>query len=125
MLTAGFHGYTDGYTTVNGSFGVKWHGGAITTTVKMSNLFHQTVQQHIFGDLTLIAKSSKHENAKQPHWAQARSSCWGTRGDVPAAVEFGRVAAAVPSIYSSASPWVGSQPCGTKYPGFCADSKGV
>ena len=27
----------------------------------------------------LIAKSSKHENAKQPHWAQARSSCWGTR----------------------------------------------
>ena len=33
--------------------------------------------------------------------------------------------ATVPSIYSSASPWVGSQPCGTKYPGFCADSKGV
>ena len=30
-------------------------------------------------DFTLIAKSSKHENAKQPHWAQARSSCWGTR----------------------------------------------
>ena len=29
--------------------------------------------------LTLIAKSSQHENAKQPHWAQARSSCWGTR----------------------------------------------
>ena len=29
--------------------------------------------------LTLIAKSSKHENAKQPHWAQTRSSCWGTR----------------------------------------------
>ena len=31
------------------------------------------------GQLALIAKSSKHENAKQPHWAQARSSCWGTR----------------------------------------------
>ena len=31
------------------------------------------------GLLALIAKSSKHENAKQPHWAQARSSCWGTR----------------------------------------------
>ena len=30
-------------------------------------------------NLALIAKSSKHENAKQPHWAQARSSCWGTR----------------------------------------------
>ena len=23
------------------------------------------------------------------------------------------------------APWVGSQPCGAKYPGFCADSKGV
>ena len=32
---------------------------------------------------------------------------------------------AVPSIYSSASPWVGSRPCGAKYPRFCADSKGV
>ena len=32
-----------------------------------------------YSQLTLIAKSSKHENAKQPHWAQARSSCWGTR----------------------------------------------
>ncbi len=31
----------------------------------------------------------------------------------------------VPSIYSSASPWVGSQPCGAQYPGFCADSKDV
>ena len=51
VLTAGFHGYTDGYATVNGSFGVKWQGGAITTTVKVSNLFNQTVQQHIFGDL--------------------------------------------------------------------------
>ena len=23
------------------------------------------------------------------------------------------------------APWVGSQPYGAKYPGFCADSKGV
>ena len=30
---------------------VKWQGGAITTTVKVNNLFNQTVQQHIFGDL--------------------------------------------------------------------------
>ena len=35
--------------------------------------------RHKPDELTLIAKSSKHENAKQPHWAQARSSCWGTR----------------------------------------------
>ena len=51
VLTAGFHGYTEGYATVNASFGVKWQDGAITTTVKVSNLFNQTVQQHIFGDL--------------------------------------------------------------------------
>ena len=51
VLTAGHHGYTDGYATVNGSFGVKWQGGVITTTVKVNNLFNQTVQQHIFGDL--------------------------------------------------------------------------
>ncbi len=53
VLTAGFHGYTEGYATVNGSFGVKWQGGAITTAVKVNNLFNQTVQQHIFGDLLL------------------------------------------------------------------------
>ena len=51
VLTAGYHGYTDAYTTVNGSFGVKWQGGIITTTVKVNNIFNQTVQQHIFGDL--------------------------------------------------------------------------
>ena len=51
VLTAGYHGYTDAYATVNGSFGVKWAGGAITTTVKVNNIFNQTIQQHIFGDL--------------------------------------------------------------------------
>ena len=48
---AGYHGYTDGYATVNGSFGVKWQSGAMTTTVKVNNVFNQTVHQHIFGDL--------------------------------------------------------------------------
>ena len=51
VLTAAYHGYTDGYATVNGSVGVKWQGGAVTTAVKVTNLFNQTVQQHIFGDL--------------------------------------------------------------------------
>ena len=51
VLTAGYHGYTDGYATVNGSVGVKWQGGAVTTTVKVTNVFNQTIQQHIFGDL--------------------------------------------------------------------------
>ena len=51
VLTAGYHGYTDGYATVNGSVGVKWQSGAMTTTVKVNNVFNQTVHQHIFGDL--------------------------------------------------------------------------
>ena len=51
VLTSAYHGYTDGYATVNGSVGVKWQDGAVTTTVKVTNLFNQTIQQHIFGDL--------------------------------------------------------------------------
>ena len=51
VLTPEFHGYSDGYTMVNGSFGVKWNDGAITTLVKVTNLFNQSIQQHIFGDI--------------------------------------------------------------------------
>ena len=51
VLTSAYHGHTDGYATVNGSVGVKWQDGAVTTTVKGTNVFNQTIQQHIFGDL--------------------------------------------------------------------------
>ena len=51
VLTSAYHGHTDGYATVNGSVGVKWQDGAVTTTVKVTNVFNQTIQQHIFGDL--------------------------------------------------------------------------
>ena len=51
VLTPEFHGYSDGYTLVNGSFGVKWSGGAVTTLIKVTNLFNQSIQQHIFGDI--------------------------------------------------------------------------
>ena len=51
VLTPEFHGYSDGYTMVNGSFGLKWSGGAVTTLVKVTNLFNQSIQQHIFGDI--------------------------------------------------------------------------
>ena len=51
VLTPEYHGYSDGYTMVNGSFGVKWSGGAITTLIKVTNLFNQSIQQHIFGDI--------------------------------------------------------------------------
>ncbi len=51
VFTPEFHGYSDGYTMVNGSFGMKWSDGAITTLVKVTNLFNQSIQQHIFGDI--------------------------------------------------------------------------
>ena len=51
VLTPAFHGYTDGYTMVNGSFGVRWNNGAVTTLLKVTNLFNQSIQQHIFGDI--------------------------------------------------------------------------
>ena len=51
VLTSEFHGYSDGYTMVNGSFGVKWNSGAVTTLLKVTNLFNQSIQQHIFGDI--------------------------------------------------------------------------
>ena len=41
----------DGYALVNGTFGVKWNGGPITTLVKVTNLFNQSIQHHVFGDI--------------------------------------------------------------------------
>ena len=51
VLTAPYHGFTDAYTMVNGSFGVKWMGGKLTTGVKATNIFNKDIQQHIFGDI--------------------------------------------------------------------------
>ena len=51
VLTPDYHGYSDGYAMVNGTFGVKWSGGAVTTLVKVTNLFNQSIQQHVFGDI--------------------------------------------------------------------------
>ncbi len=51
VLTSAYHGYTDAYTLVNGTFGVKWAEGKITTSVKSTNILNKTIQQHVFGDL--------------------------------------------------------------------------
>jgi iron complex outermembrane receptor protein len=53
VLTSTYHGYSDAYTLVNTSFGVKWSSQKMTTLVKVNNLLNQTVQQHVFGDLLL------------------------------------------------------------------------
>lgn len=51
VLTSTSHGFTDAYTLVNASFGVKWADGKVTTTLKGTNLLNDTIQQHIFGDI--------------------------------------------------------------------------
>jgi outer membrane receptor protein involved in Fe transport len=51
VLSSPYHGYSDAYTLVNGSFGVKWMGSRVTTMVKVTNLLNQDIQQHVFGDI--------------------------------------------------------------------------
>jgi iron complex outermembrane receptor protein len=51
VLTGPFHGFTDAYTMVNATFGVKWSNGRVTTLVKANNLFNEDIQQHVFGDI--------------------------------------------------------------------------
>jgi len=51
VLTSTFHGFTDAFTMVNASFGVRWADGKVTTTLKGTNLTDETIQQHIFGDI--------------------------------------------------------------------------
>ena len=51
VLSAPFHGFTDAYTLVNGTFGVKWMQGRVSTVVKVNNLLNKDIQQHVFGDI--------------------------------------------------------------------------
>jgi iron complex outermembrane receptor protein len=52
VLNDPYHGTTDAYTLVNGSFGVKWADERVTTSIKVVNLANSDVQQHVFGDIT-------------------------------------------------------------------------
>jgi iron complex outermembrane receptor protein len=53
VLDDRYHGTTEPYTLVNAGFGVKWGAGdQITTSVKVTNLANQDIQQHVFGDVT-------------------------------------------------------------------------
>jgi outer membrane receptor protein involved in Fe transport len=51
VLDARFSGTTDAYTLVNAAVGVRWLGERIVTSLKLTNLANQEVQQHIFGDV--------------------------------------------------------------------------
>ncbi len=51
VLGSTFSGFTGSYTMVNANLGVRWADGKVTTSVKGTNLFNQTIQQHVFGDI--------------------------------------------------------------------------
>jgi len=51
VLDARFAGTTDAFTLVNGAFGVRWLKDKVVTSIKVTNLANQEVQQHIFGDI--------------------------------------------------------------------------
>ena len=51
VLDDPYHGTTDAYTLVNGSFGVKWADDKVTTTIKVINLTNEDILQHVFGDI--------------------------------------------------------------------------
>ncbi len=53
MLDAPYHGTTKPYTLVNGGFGVEVGPARIDHHVDQGvNLANQSVQQHVFGDIT-------------------------------------------------------------------------
>jgi iron complex outermembrane receptor protein len=51
VLDARFHGATDSYTIVNGGVGYRWNGDRLVTSLKVTNLANQEIQQHVFGDV--------------------------------------------------------------------------
>jgi outer membrane receptor protein involved in Fe transport len=51
VLDQRYAGTTDAFTLINLGFGVKWMQDRLVTSLKVSNLANQEVQQHIFGDI--------------------------------------------------------------------------
>jgi iron complex outermembrane receptor protein len=52
VLDVRFAGKTEPFTIVNGGFGVRWLDNRVVTSIKVTNLGNQEVQQHIFGDIS-------------------------------------------------------------------------
>ena len=51
VLDVRYAGFTESFTLVNATVGVRWLDDRITTSLKVTNLGNQEVQQHIFGDI--------------------------------------------------------------------------
>jgi outer membrane receptor protein involved in Fe transport len=51
VLTSEYHGYTDPYTMLNATVGVKLADGKVTVSLRGTNLLNQEILQQIYGDL--------------------------------------------------------------------------
>jgi outer membrane receptor protein involved in Fe transport len=51
VLDGTYNGFTDAYTMVNATVGLKWADGRVTTSLKGTNLTNDDIQQHVFGDI--------------------------------------------------------------------------
>ena len=52
VLSEPYHGYTDAYTILNATLGVKFADGKATFSLRGTNLLNQEILQHIYGDIT-------------------------------------------------------------------------
>jgi iron complex outermembrane receptor protein len=52
VLDARYHGPTDVYATINGTFGVHFAEDRVTASIRCTNLGNVDAQQHVFGDIT-------------------------------------------------------------------------
>ncbi len=51
VLNAPYQGFTDSYTMLNATLGVKLADGKVMVSLKGINLLNEKIQQHIFGDI--------------------------------------------------------------------------
>lgn len=52
VLNSPYHGYTDAYTMLNATLGVRFGDGKATFSLRGTNLTNEAILQHIYGDLT-------------------------------------------------------------------------
>ena len=51
VLNASYAGFTDAYTMLNATVGMKFVDGKLTVSLKGINLTNEKIQQHVFGDI--------------------------------------------------------------------------
>jgi len=51
VLDLRYHGWTEPYTLLNASAGIRSVDGAMTVAMRVTNLLNRSIQQHVFGDV--------------------------------------------------------------------------